>query len=105
VQETGLRLSRSDASTVDNFGGWLTTVVGRVCLDTLRARQARPEEPVGEQAARPRPEIEDVVDPEQEALLGDFGRPRAAGNPGHTRARRESGIRLAPTCSQCPSMR
>ena len=47
VQEAWLRLSRSDADAVDNLGGWLTTVVGRVCLDMLRARRARREELVG----------------------------------------------------------
>src|SRR3954469_20722135 len=44
-QEAWLRLSRSDAAAVDNLGGWLTTVVARVCLDVLRARKARREEP------------------------------------------------------------
>ena len=45
VQEAWLRLSRSDTGAVDNLGGWLTTVVARVCLDMLRARKARREEP------------------------------------------------------------
>jgi RNA polymerase sigma-70 factor (ECF subfamily) len=44
VQEAWLRLSRADAGAVDNLGGWLTTVVGRVCLDMLRARRARQEQ-------------------------------------------------------------
>jgi RNA polymerase sigma-70 factor (ECF subfamily) len=43
VQEAWLRLSRTDADTVDNLAGWLTTVVSRVCLDMLRARANRPE--------------------------------------------------------------
>jgi len=46
VQETFLRLTRADASNVENFGGWLTTIVARVCLDMLRARQARREVPI-----------------------------------------------------------
>lgn len=46
VQESWIRLARSDAADVANLGGWLTTVVGRVCLDMLRARRARPEEPL-----------------------------------------------------------
>jgi RNA polymerase sigma-70 factor (ECF subfamily) len=46
VQDTWLRLSRSDAEGVDNLGGWLTTVVARVCLNMLRARSHRREEPV-----------------------------------------------------------
>lgn len=47
VQETWLRLSRTDADTVDNLGGWLTTVVARVCLDMLRSRRSLREEPLG----------------------------------------------------------
>jgi RNA polymerase sigma factor (sigma-70 family) len=62
VQETWLRLSRS-ANEVDNLGGWLTTVVSRVCLDMLRARKTRQEDPVIEEASG--------VDPEQEMLLAD----------------------------------
>ncbi len=46
VQEAWLRLSRSDTSEVDNLAGWLTTVVGRVCLDMLRSRKSRREEPL-----------------------------------------------------------
>src|ERR687896_606571 len=47
VQEAWLRLSRSDASGIENLGGWLTTVVGRVSLDMLRARASRREDPLG----------------------------------------------------------
>ncbi|MBH1937131.1 RNA polymerase sigma factor SigJ [Streptomyces sp. AV19] len=73
VQEAWLRLSRSDAGAVDNLGGWLTTVVGRVCLDMLRSRTARREEPMDGPARLPDPVISsaDGVDPEQEALLAD----------------------------------
>ena len=53
VQETWLRLSRSDTSAVENLGGWLTTVVARVCLDMLRARKSRREEPMGPDVAEP----------------------------------------------------
>src|SRR4249919_2719847 len=53
VQESWLHLSRSDASAVENLGGWLTTVVARVCLDMLRARKSRREEPVGPHVAEP----------------------------------------------------
>ena len=53
VQETWLRLSRSDTSTVENLGGWLTTVVARVCLDMLRARKSRREEPMGPHVPEP----------------------------------------------------
>src|ERR687894_1022437 len=48
VQEAWLRLSRSETSGIENLGGWLTTVVGRVCLDMLRSRRSRREEPLGE---------------------------------------------------------
>jgi RNA polymerase sigma-70 factor, ECF subfamily len=66
VQEAWLRLSRSDASQVENLGGWLTTVVGRVCLDMLRSRRSRREEPL-------EPDVRAASDnnPEQEALLAD----------------------------------
>ena len=47
VQEAWLRLSRSDTSGIENLGGWLTTVLGRVCLDMLRSRKSRREEPLG----------------------------------------------------------
>jgi len=66
VQEAWLRLSRSDASVVDNLGGWLTTVVARVCLDLLRARR---EEPAGDWLPEPVVSIEDG--PEEQALLAD----------------------------------
>ncbi len=65
VQEAWLRLSRSDTSGVENLGGWLTTVVARVCLDLLRSRKARPEEPLGAHLPDP------IVTPEHEALLAD----------------------------------
>ena len=52
VQEVWLRLSRSDTSGVENLGGWLTTVVARVCLDMLRSRASRREEPLGEPSGR-----------------------------------------------------
>jgi RNA polymerase sigma factor (sigma-70 family) len=68
VQEAWLRASRAGADGVDNLGGWLTTVVGRVCLDMLRRRRSRPEEPLDDQAA----ELADGgSDPEAEAVLGD----------------------------------
>lgn len=70
VQETWLRLSRSDTSGVENMAGWLTTVVARVCLDVLRSRTSRREEPLDLQA--PGPIVhKDESDPEREALLAD----------------------------------
>jgi RNA polymerase sigma factor (sigma-70 family) len=53
VQETWLRLSRSDAAAIDNLRGWLTTVIARVCLDILRARKSRREEPMGPHVPEP----------------------------------------------------
>ena len=53
VQETWLRLSRSDATAVDNLAGWLTTVTARICLDMLRSRKSRREEPIGPQVPEP----------------------------------------------------
>jgi RNA polymerase sigma factor (sigma-70 family) len=69
VQEAWLRLSRSDTSSVQNLGGWLTTVVGRVCLDMLRSRKTRREVP----PPLPEPIVsrEGRIDPEQEAHLAD----------------------------------
>ena len=66
VQEAWIRLSRSDAGDIDNLSGWLTTVVARVCLDMLRSRRSRREEPLD----RHEPDVQ-TVDPEHEALLGD----------------------------------
>jgi RNA polymerase sigma-70 factor (ECF subfamily) len=71
VQEAWLRLSRSDTSDVENLSGWLTTVVGRVCLDTLRSRRARREEPLDVHVPEPIVSHADRIDPEQEALLAD----------------------------------
>jgi len=67
VQEAWLRLSRSGTEGVQNMGGWLTTIVARVCLDLLRSRQSRHEEPVGEHL----PEPASDADPEQQALIAD----------------------------------
>lgn len=71
IQEAWFRLARSGASDIDNLGGWLTTVVARVCLDMLRSRGSRREEPVGAHLPEPIVRGEDGVDPEHEALLGD----------------------------------
>lgn len=76
VQETWLKLSRSDADAVENLGGWLTTVTGRVCLDMLRSRTTRREDPLHDQDGQvrlPDPIISraDGPDPEQEILLAD----------------------------------
>ena len=75
VQEAWLRLSRADTSDVENLGGWLTTVVARVCLNMLRSRRSRREEPLDESpgARVPDPIVGrgEGIDPEHEALLAD----------------------------------
>src|SRR5436190_12260573 len=71
VQEAWLRLSRADSAAVQNLAGWLTTVVGRVCLDMLRSRKSRREELMGEQMAEPGIGREDQADPEHQAVLAD----------------------------------
>lgn len=70
IQETWLRLSRSDAGNIQNLNGWLTTVVARVCLDMLRSRRAHAEEPLEAKLASLTNEPS-TRDPEQEALLAD----------------------------------
>jgi RNA polymerase sigma factor (sigma-70 family) len=71
VQEAWLRSTRADANQVDNLGAWLTTIVARVSLNMLRARQARPEEPVGSYVPDPIVDPVDGVQPEHETLLAD----------------------------------
>jgi RNA polymerase sigma-70 factor, ECF subfamily len=71
VQESWLRLSRSDTSGVENLGGWLTTVVARVCLDMLRSRESRREESLDVHVPDPIVSSADRIDPEHEALLAD----------------------------------
>lgn len=71
VQEAWFRLSQRDASDVENLAGWLTTVVARVCLDMLRSRNARREEPHGDDLPWTAAEPADKFLPEDEALLAD----------------------------------
>ena len=71
VQEAWLRLSRSGTSDVENLGGWLTTVVARVCLDMLRSRKTRREEPLGVHMPDPVVACINGTDPEHQALQGD----------------------------------
>src|SRR5829696_3691570 len=71
VQESWLRLSRSGTNGVENLGGWLTTVVARVCLDMLRSRTSRHEEPLEARIPDPMATRESGTDPEHEALLAD----------------------------------
>jgi RNA polymerase sigma factor (sigma-70 family) len=71
VQEAWLRLSRADTSGVVNLGGWLTTIVARVCLNMLQSRQSRREEPVGVHPPEPAADGDDVTDPERQTVLAD----------------------------------
>jgi RNA polymerase sigma factor (sigma-70 family) len=71
VQDTWLRLSRAGASEVENLGGWLTTIVARVCLNMLRSRTTRREEPLGVHIPDPVISPEGELQPEEEALLAD----------------------------------
>src|SRR6266542_3581585 len=72
VQDAWLRLARADTTSVDNLGGWLTTVVARLCLDRLRQRTARREEQMGIHLPEPIVSSPDAAsDPEDEAILAD----------------------------------
>ena len=71
VQESWLRLSRSDTSGIENLGGWLTTVVARICLDMLRSRNSRREESLEAAVSESIESREEGIDPEQEVLLAD----------------------------------
>jgi RNA polymerase sigma factor (sigma-70 family) len=71
VQEAWLRLHRVDTASVENLGGWLTTVVARVCLDVLRARSSRREDPLGAQVSEASAVRGEGADPEGEAVLAD----------------------------------
>jgi RNA polymerase sigma factor (sigma-70 family) len=71
VQETWLRLSRTDSDGIENLGGWLTTVVGRVCLNILRSRRTRREDPLDAHVPDPIVSRADEIDVEHEALLAD----------------------------------
>ena len=71
VQDAWLRVSRADTSGVENLAGWLTTVVARVCLNMLRSRERRHEQPLDVRMPEPIISPESGVDPEHEAVLAD----------------------------------
>src|ERR671935_938655 len=71
VQDAWLRLNRSGADGVDNLRAWLTTIVARICLNMLRSRDVRREEPLDVHVPDPVVSLDDRVDPEQEVLLAD----------------------------------
>ncbi|MFJ4968024.1 sigma-70 family RNA polymerase sigma factor [Streptomyces sp. NPDC088755] len=71
VQEAWIRLNRSDTSDVENLGAWLTTVISQLCLNMLRSRDNRREDPLDSYVPDPARAQKDVTDPEEEALLAD----------------------------------
>ncbi|GIH18332.1 RNA polymerase sigma factor SigJ [Rugosimonospora africana] len=71
LQEAWIRTNRSDSRTISNIGGWLTTLVGRVCVDMLRARQSRRESLIGTWLPEPVVSTDGKLDPEQSSLLAD----------------------------------
>src|SRR5215469_9561628 len=71
VQDAWLRLSRAGAEDVENLGGWLTTIVARVCLNMLRSRNHRREEPLAVHLPDPVISSEAVTQPEEQAVLAD----------------------------------
>jgi RNA polymerase sigma-70 factor (ECF subfamily) len=71
VQEAWLRLSRADAAGIENLGGWLTTVVARVCLSLLQARKVRHEEPLDIDVSEPVVSYDQALDPEGQVVLAD----------------------------------
>jgi Sigma-70 region 2 len=105
VQASWLRLSRSDTSGVENLGGWLTTVVARVCLDLLRSRRSRREEPLEAHVPDPIVCRADGTDPEHQAILWPT-RLDSRCSWSSKRWLQPSGSRsCCTTCSPCPSTR
>jgi RNA polymerase sigma factor (sigma-70 family) len=71
VQEAWLRLSTTDEGDIDNLTGWLTTVVSRICLNTLRSRQRRPAQSIDDPAHVEQFSVREAVTPEDQAILAD----------------------------------
>jgi RNA polymerase sigma factor (sigma-70 family) len=71
VQDTWMRISRADASEIENLGGWLTTIIARVCLNMLRSRNIRREQPLGVHIPDPVISPQGTLQPDEEALLAD----------------------------------
>lgn len=71
VQETWLKAARADTGAVENLAGWLTTVVGRVCLDMLRSRKSRREDALADREPEPRVRLRRTADPEEVATMAD----------------------------------
>ena len=81
VQEAWLRLARQDPDAINNLGGWLTTVVGRVCIDLLRSRNTRPETPYDEQLPDLAVTEDTDAGPEEDVLLAESVGAGADGGP------------------------
>ena len=95
VQEAWLRLSRSYADEIENLGGWLTTLVSRVCLDMLRSRNSRKEEALESQVAALAVNSDRRRDPEQETLLANSIVCGPAGRARSARSSRAAGVCFA----------
>ncbi|HEV7936316.1 MAG TPA: sigma factor [Actinomadura sp.] len=95
VQEAWLRLNRTDTSSVDNLGAWLTTVVGRVCLNMLRSRERRREDPVEAHALDPIVGSGHGGRSRAGGGAGRLGRAGATGGAGDTVTGRTAGVRAA----------
>ena len=95
VQEAWIRLSRTDTSDVDNLRAWLTTVVGRVCLNMLRSRKTRREASLETHLPDPDPQSGGGDRSRAGGLAGRFGRARDARRPRRPGARRTGRLRAA----------
>lgn len=104
VQEAWLRLSRQGTGTIDNLGGWLTTVVGRISLDVLRSGRTRPEVALDDQLPEFTVTLDDAPAPEDLVTLGDPSASRSSRSS--TRCARTNDWRsCCTTCSPCPTRR
>ena len=95
VQEAWLRFSSADTSEVEDLGAWLTTVVARICLNALRSRKTRREEPIGPHMPDPIVSAVDAIGPEDEALIADSVGLALLDRARHARSRRTAGVRPA----------
>src|SRR2546426_2381787 len=95
VQEAWLRLNRSDTSGIENLEGWLTTVVARVCLDMLRSRKSRHEEPLDAHVPEPNREPRGRSRPRARGAAGRLGWSRAARGARNTGSRRAARVRAS----------
>ena len=95
VQDAWLRVSRAGADGIENFRGWLTTIVARVCLNALQARKARPEDASGVHLPDPIVRRAGELDPEHEVLMADSVGLALQIGTRHVAASRAAGLRAA----------